>query len=241
MTTRRLSAAASPPEPCLVSCRRPRGCLLAAAAAVPPRHAAGAPQAPPGASAAAWPPASDAPPPGIPALGSSAGSTAGPETSARILCAGKSAIPAAGPWRTHAAFRWYAGSVPWEVMTPWGRPGRMSLILLGHSPVAPLSLSACRPATAVGEPCLRRSRKETREGRDRSVKYILQAVVRWKRGRRFHVFNEGVPRWRRRANAIRSGNGFGGRRCRDGRLWADDEGVLSPRGALPSLVLRVAP
>jgi len=84
--------------------------------------------------AAAWPPANDARHPGIPAPGSTVGCIAVPETSARIPSADKFAIPAAAPWRASLLCR-YAATVPWEVTTPWGRPGRMVLILLGHSPI----------------------------------------------------------------------------------------------------------
>jgi len=116
-------------------------------AAVPPRHAVGVLQCPHDACAAAWPPANAAILPDIQALDSTVGCDAGPEISARNLCADKSAIPAAGPWRAHR-LRWYAESVPWEVMTPLGSPRRISLILLGHSALAPLSLSLLQPTTA---------------------------------------------------------------------------------------------
>jgi hypothetical protein len=151
------------------------------AADVPPRRAAGVLRDRPGVSAAAWRPASDAPPAGIPAPGSSAGCVAVLGISVRNPCEGTPATPAA-PWRRTPARQatlpadsrgraerllvclsdWYAAYVPWEETTPWGRPGRMPLILLGHSPVAAFSLSACRPATVFPRPCRGPRRKPER-------------------------------------------------------------------------------
>ncbi len=110
-----------------------------------------------------------------------AGCDALPETSARNLCEDKSAIPAAGPWQAHR-LRWYADSVPWEVLTPLGSPRRISLILLGHFALAPLSLSAPQPTTA-DEPLSPDVRTRTR--RNRQDVTTRQAVARpRKQGRR---------------------------------------------------------
>jgi hypothetical protein len=118
---------------------RPRTCPdwhFAAAGCARPLHASYAPRTPPaGRVAAAWR-ANDAPIAGTRDLGSTTGSTAGHDTAAHTPCEGKSAIPAAGPWpgaRLRVGwFRWYPACVPREVTTPWGRPGRMPLTLLGH-------------------------------------------------------------------------------------------------------------
>jgi hypothetical protein len=115
-------------------------------AGVLPRRAAGASQHQHAMLAAAWSPASDAPYSDIPALGSSAGCSSEPEIAARSLCKDKFAIPVAASWHTHR-FRWYAELVPWEVMTPLGPPGEDDFILLGHSALDPLSLSACQLTT----------------------------------------------------------------------------------------------
>jgi hypothetical protein len=109
-------------------------------AAVPLRHAAGVLPRRRAVSAAAWPPANGATSSDIQVLGSSVGCAAAPEISDRSLCAGKFAISAAGLWHAHR-FRWYSECVPWEAMTPWGRPRRMSFILLGHFALDQLSLS----------------------------------------------------------------------------------------------------
>jgi len=125
--------------------RRP-GMPSAGVGGVPPRHVAGAPRDQHASSAAAWSPASDAPYSNIPALDSSVGCSSETEIAAHSLCKDKFAIPVAAPWHTHR-FRWYAELVPWEVMTPLGPPGEDGLILLGHSPLDPLSLSACQLTT----------------------------------------------------------------------------------------------
>lgn len=80
--------------------------------------------------------------------------------------AGKSAIPAAGLWPGArlqiGQLRWSLAPVPWEVATPWGRPGRMPFILLGHftpvhvicfSPIAAgqRTASPSDPSTPPGE------------------------------------------------------------------------------------------
>jgi hypothetical protein len=117
---------------------------LALVGPAPPGRAADAPQAPPDAAVVASSPANDAPAADTRGLGSNAGSTGGPDTSAHTPCAGNSAIPAARPWRGARLragwIRWYPARVPWEVATPWGRPGRMTLILLGHLPAGTWSL-----------------------------------------------------------------------------------------------------
>ena len=116
-----------------------------AAGHAPPPRASAAPQTPPDVPAAASFLASDAPAAGIPGLGSTAGSIAGPDTSAHTPCGGNSASPAAGPWRARLLHR-YAATVPREVTTPLGPPGEDVLILLGHSPigVSPLLRSSLR-------------------------------------------------------------------------------------------------
>jgi hypothetical protein len=109
---------------------------FAAVGHAPPPRASDALQVPPDAAVAASSRASDAPIAGIRDLGSTAGSTAVPDTSAHTPCAGKSAIPAACPGQGTRLrvrpFRRYAARVPWEVTAPWGRPGRTGYILLGH-------------------------------------------------------------------------------------------------------------
>lgn len=111
------------------------GAFVAAESALPPRvsHVPRAPLA--GHVAAVWR-ANDAPIAGIRGLGSTAGSTAGRGIAVHTPCGGKSATPAAGPWPRARLrlgwFGWYPARVPWEVVTPWGRPGRMQFILLGH-------------------------------------------------------------------------------------------------------------
>ena len=104
----------------------------------PPGRASDAPPTPPDAGVAASSLANDAPTADTGDLGSTAGSTAGPDTSAHIPSVGKSAIPARASRRGASLragwIRGYPARVPWEVATPWGRPGRMPLILLGHLP-----------------------------------------------------------------------------------------------------------
>jgi hypothetical protein len=119
---------------------RPRAGASPSGASVPPRHVAGVPPGQRGVSAAAWLPASDATLSGIRVLGNSVGCTAGPEISARSLCADTFATPAAGPWHAPGLF-WYAALVPWEVMTPLGPPGEDDVILLGPSALDSLSRS----------------------------------------------------------------------------------------------------
>ncbi len=109
------------------------------AAGVPPPRVAGVLPGGHGVSAVAWLPASCATPSDTQALGSSVGCAAAPETSVRSLCGDKSATPAADLSRA-CRLRWYAEVVPWEVTTPWGSPGRMSVILLGHSALDALFL-----------------------------------------------------------------------------------------------------
>lgn len=111
---------------------------VAAAAGAPPPRASDAPQAPPDAPAAASSLASDAPAADTRRLGSTAGSTAGPDTSAHTPCAGKSAIPAADPWPIGSLDR-YPGNVPWEVLAPLGSPGEDDL----HPPRALSHLAHC--------------------------------------------------------------------------------------------------
>jgi hypothetical protein len=173
VTTRGRRGRYRPPKRRFAPLRWPR-IPSVSAADVPPRRAVGVPRDRPDVSAAAWRPASDGPPFGIPVPGSNAGCIAVPGTFVRSPCTGKPAIPAAGPWRRPPArqatlpagtrlpvrlSRWYAAHVPWEAITPWGRPGRMPFILLGHSPIPAFLLSACRPATVFLRPCLGPRRK----------------------------------------------------------------------------------
>ena len=82
----------------------------------------------------------------------------------------------------HTAFVGMLNSVPWEVLTPLGSPRRISLILLGHFALAPLSLSAPQPTTA-DEPLSPDVRTRTR--RNRQDVTTRQAVARpRKQGRR---------------------------------------------------------
>ena len=135
--------------------RAPCAAWSVSAADAPPRRAVGVLRDRPGVSAVAWRPASDALPAGIPLPGSSAGWVAVRGISVRNPCEGTLATPAAGLWWQPPARQamlpadsrgrgerlpvrlsgWYAAYVPWEGTTPWGRPGRMRLILLGHSPL----------------------------------------------------------------------------------------------------------
>ena len=150
-------------------------------AAVPPRHAAGVLECPRDACAAAWPPANAAIPSGIQALDNSAGCDAMPGISARNLCADKFAISAAGSWPAHR-LRWYAESVPREVLTPLDSPRRISLILLGHFAFDLWSLSAPQPTTA-NEPLSPDVGTRTRQNRQDIT--TRQAVARRrKQGRR---------------------------------------------------------
>jgi len=134
VTTRRVQPWS--PTPNRPSPRACSGRHFAAAGCVLPPHGSHAPRTPPdGRVAAAWR-ANDVPIAGTRDLGSTTGSTAGHDTAAHTPCEGKSAIPAAGS-RPGARLqigwlRWYPARVPWEVATPWGRLGRMHLILLGH-------------------------------------------------------------------------------------------------------------
>jgi len=144
---------------------------FAAAGYAPPPRVAHAPRTPPDGRVAAASRANDAPIASTRDLGSTTGSTAGHDTAAHTPCEGKSAIPAAGPWPGACLwvgwFRWYLAHVPWEVATPWGRPGRMPFILLGHFTPAVSSVSDCRrggdrlPQVVP----LRHRAKETRKAR----------------------------------------------------------------------------
>jgi hypothetical protein len=157
-------ATPSPPTPYRLAeavCLAPH---FAVALRVPPPRVSRALQTPHAAAVAAASLASDAPAASTRALGNTVGSTARLDTSAHTPCADKSAIPAAGLWRA-SLLRWYAAHVPWEVTTPWGRPGRMHFILLGHSALDALSLLACPRATSPPRTASRRSPKETREAR----------------------------------------------------------------------------
>ena len=150
-------------------------------AAVPLRHAAAVLPGWRGVSAAAWLPASDATLSGIRVLGNSVGCAAGPEISGRNLCAGKFATSAAGLWHAHR-LDWYAGCVPWEVMTPLGPLGEDDVILPGHSALDSLSRSVAI-ARQRGNRSPRRSEEKTRLTRQ-AVTNRQALPLRRKQGRR---------------------------------------------------------
>jgi hypothetical protein len=137
------------------------GLDLASVGDAPPGRAADAPPAPPDAAVAASSPANDTPSADTRGLGSTADSPGGPDTSAHIPCAGKSAIPAAAPWR-RCPLRCSPGNVPWEVATPLGPPGEDTL----RSPRAlvpwclvPSPTAAWRPPYRLPLPSLRTGRR----------------------------------------------------------------------------------
>lgn len=117
----------------IADARRP----FVVAGRVPPPHVSRVLPPPLGGHAAAGWRANDAPNAHNRGLGSTTGSTAGRDIGVRSPCVGNVAIPTAAPrWGAglqRASFRWYLACIPREVVTPWGRPGRMSRILLGHS------------------------------------------------------------------------------------------------------------
>jgi len=137
VTTRHPTKLGHPAEP-LPAMWIHRAAACAAAGPAPPPRASFVPLAAPAAGVAASSPANAAPISRSLDLRSTAGSTAGLDTSTRTPCADTSAIPAADLWRACLP-RWYPAYVPWEVTTPWGRPGRMAFILLGHSPISGFS------------------------------------------------------------------------------------------------------
>ena len=135
VTTRRTPQWLLPPN-ChcpIADARRP----FVVAGRVPLPHVSRVLPPPLGGHAAAGWRANDAPNAHNRGLDSTTGSTAGRDIDARSPCAGNVAIPTAAPrWGAglqRASFRWYLACIPREVVTPWGRPGRMSHILLGHS------------------------------------------------------------------------------------------------------------
>ena len=111
-----------------------------------PRRASDGPRAPPAALAAASLPASDAPPAGKRDPGNTAGSTAVPDRAVHSLWPGKFANPAVPPWSNHPRRR-YAVNDPWEVLLPWGSPGRMFV----HPPRALPAGALYRPQSPSGD------------------------------------------------------------------------------------------
>ena len=97
---------------------------FADAVAAPPEHAADEQRGRHGAHVAGGRPATVATHADSPVPGSSVDSTAGRGNADHSPCGDTPSTPDVSPWQQGTRLS-YAPPVPWEVMLPWGRPGRI--------------------------------------------------------------------------------------------------------------------